>query len=87
MSRGKRPPGPRALKIGANVREVRDAMGLSRPALAERCGLSDGIVTNIELGRSVLTADQLLALADGLGVRVDRLLKDLPARDDGRADR
>jgi transcriptional regulator with XRE-family HTH domain len=80
VSRGVRPPGPRALKVGENVREVREQKGLTRRELAQRIGgpVTDGVVTNLELGRSVMTLEQFLDLCDGLKVRPGVLLRDLP---------
>ncbi len=80
MSRSVRPPGPRALKIGENARAIREKKRLTRRDLAERMGCTESVVANLELGRSVMTAEQLLDLSEGLGCRLWLLLRDLPER-------
>lgn len=78
MPPGARPPGPRALKIGENARAVREHKGLTRRELADRMGTTEAVVANLELGRSTMTAEQLLDLHRGLGCSLNRLLRDLP---------
>lgn len=79
MARTVRPPGPRQIAIGENARAVRERKRLTRAQVAEEMGVSLDVVANLELGRSIMSVEQLLDLAAALGVTSTRLLRDLPA--------
>lgn len=79
MSRAARPPGARSLKIGENAREIRESKSLTRGDIADRMGTTHDVVANLELGRSLMSAEQLIDLAAALKVPIGRLLRDLPA--------
>lgn len=66
-------------KIGQRVRTYRRAKGLSQEALAERAGISVTHMSHIETGNTKLSLSVFLALADGLGVSADSLLRDSPS--------
>ena len=63
------------------MRELRDALGFSLDALAERSGVSRSNISLIERGSSSPTAVVLDRLASGLGVSVASLFEDGRARE------
>ncbi len=67
-------------RIARRVRELRDALGYSLDALAERSGVSRSNISLIERGQSSPTAVVLDRLATGLGVTVASLFEDSRAR-------
>lgn len=62
-------------RIARRVRELRDALGCSLDALAERSGVSRSNISLIERGQSSPTAAVLDKLAAGLGVTVASLFE------------
>ena len=60
--------------IGFNIRNARKAAGLSQRRLATRAGISDGYLSDVELGRPAATCDFLVRVAYYLGVSVESLL-------------
>ena len=68
-------------RIARRVRELRDALGFSLDALAERSGVSRSNISLIERGSSSPTAVVLDRLASGLGVTVASLFEDSRARE------
>jgi transcriptional regulator with XRE-family HTH domain len=82
-----RPPGqPRAQDkplpevFAANLRRVRERVGLSVPALAERCGFTVDFVDSVENGNDRgFGLDQLARFASALGVDPTELVsRDAP---------
>jgi transcriptional regulator with XRE-family HTH domain len=70
-----------AAAIGASVRKARLRSGLSTRELAQRAGMSQPFLSNIENGRSTPSVATLYKLASALGVGASELL---PAgKDDG----
>ena len=63
-------PDPRLRALGAHVRQLREARGLTQEALGERAQLGPRHIARVEAGRGNPTALWLLQLADGLGVVV-----------------
>jgi transcriptional regulator with XRE-family HTH domain len=64
--------------MGARLRQLRQARKLTQEQLAERAGLSDKFLGEVERGRGNPTLTTLAALGDALGVRlVDLLALDL----------
>jgi transcriptional regulator with XRE-family HTH domain len=64
--------------MGARLRQLRQGRKLTQEQLAERAGLSDKFVGELERGRGNPTLTTLAALSDALGVRlVDLLALDL----------
>lgn len=57
---------------GERVRQRRVELGLSQQELAQRAGLSQGLVSKIERGKG-LSDETKYKLADALGERVERL--------------
>ena len=60
--------------LGARIRAARQAAGLSQEKLAERLGLTRQAVTKWETGQSAPSTENLLRLAEVLGVPVTALL-------------
>lgn len=57
-----------------NVREIRQAMGLSQEDLAEKSGISRATIVALENGQDkVTTTKTLLKIADALGVPLDAI--------------
>jgi len=54
----------------ARLRAIRVETGLTRPALAQRCGLSPGTIKDYESGRHVPGANALGRLATAMGCSV-----------------
>lgn len=62
-------------KFGSNLRKLREAQGISIHELSARAGLEYSQVQKTEKGRVNLTLTTILALADGLDISPDTLLK------------
>ena len=60
--------------LGERIRAARQAAGLSQEKLAERLGLTRPAVTKWESGQSAPSTENLLRLAEVLGVPVTALL-------------
>ena len=60
--------------LGERIRAARQAAGLSQEKLAERLGLTRQAVTKWETGQSAPSTENLLRLAEVLGVPVTALL-------------
>jgi transcriptional regulator with XRE-family HTH domain len=58
---------------GATVKQLREALGISQRALAARCDITHGALSNIELGKSGTTPQLNRRLADQLGVPLDSI--------------
>ncbi len=57
------------VELGRRVRQTRKASGLSQKAVAQALGLSQQTYSRIESGDRPLAGDELVVLADALGVR------------------
>lgn len=64
-------PQPDGAQIGAQIRELRKAKGMTLQALCDASGLSIGYLSQLERGRSTLTIGNLKLLADQLGVHMN----------------
>lgn len=62
--------------VGANIRRLRKAAGLSQEALAARAGLAMRYVSGVERGEENPSLRSLVALAEALDVRPSQLLDD-----------
>ncbi|MDN3445803.1 helix-turn-helix transcriptional regulator [Microbacterium sp. APC 3901] len=60
--------------LGARVREIRRARGLTQEALAEQLGVTPRYLAGVERGERNLTLDSVDALAEQLGVDARSLL-------------
>lgn len=61
--------------VGARIRELRTASGLTQEGLAEASGLHVSYVAQVERGERNPSLKSLLAIADGLGVRLAGLFQ------------
>ena len=61
------------LRVARRVRDLREMLGLSLDALAQRCGVSRSMISRIERGESSATAVVLDKLAAGLNVSLASL--------------
>lgn len=63
------------IALGARVRIIREALGLSQEDLAKRVGLKRASVANIETGRQRFLLDGVEDFARALGTSPKHLLK------------
>ena len=61
--------------IGGRVRALREAMGLSLRDLAERCGVSAPMLSQVERGETSPTLQVATRFAAGLDLRLSQLLR------------
>lgn len=73
-----------APRIGAVVRQLREATGLSQEELAEQAGLHRTYISLVERGRRNITVDALSQIAEALGVYPSRLIADAEKADGPR---
>lgn len=59
-----------AERLGACVRELRLAAGLTQVEFAERCGFYQTYLSRVETGRANPTLNALEVIANGLGMSV-----------------
>lgn len=64
------------VQLGARVRDIRKAAGLTQPELGAKLGISAGAVCQVELGKTAPALAKVAAIADALGVSVSLLLGD-----------
>src|SRR4051794_1233331 len=64
-----------ASSFGARVRALRDAMGLSLRDLAERCGVSAPMLSQVERQETSPTLAVATKIADGLDLTLSQLLR------------
>ena len=74
-------------RLGARVRELRLARGLTQEDLAEHCGLFRTYMSRIETGGANPTLTMIDALATSLGVPIADLFAAAPAEPVARAPR
>jgi len=72
--------------LGAHLREVRTARGLTQGDVAEQCATSIAFISNIERGLMLPGVAVLLRLADALGCNISELV-DVLDRSPRRASR
>ena len=61
----------RRKQIGARMRELREAQGMTQADLARRAGITSGNVFRIEAGMYSMGLDLINRVADALGARLD----------------
>lgn len=64
-----------ALSVGPRVRALREAMGLSLRDLAERCGVSAPMLSQVERGETSPTLAVAAKIAAGLDLTLSQLLR------------
>lgn len=68
------------MSYGTNIRRIRTEQGLTQDELARKVGCTQGFIGHIERGIKQGSISILQSIASALGVTVDELLKDAPAR-------
>lgn len=58
------------------IRDLRQRLGLSAEQFGQRVGLAQSQVSRLELGKQALTADLMVQIALGLGIKPSQLLDD-----------
>lgn len=71
---------PLLSKLGERVRGLRQARGWSMKVLADRCGLSERFVSDLEGGRANISVLNLEEVAQALDVSASELLAGVPDR-------
>lgn len=64
-----------AAKIGWNIREQREARGLTQRQLADRAGISHVSLANIELGKANTSLGLIDKIAEAMHMKVDMGLR------------
>jgi len=64
------------MSIGSNVRKYRFLKSLSENELAEKCDISQGIISNLESDKNIPNSLMLNRIAKELDVDINKLLKD-----------
>jgi len=62
------------LRLGTNLKLLRGKLGISQEVLADRAGLHRNHVGQVERGLTNVTLDNLVSLANALGVHESQLL-------------
>lgn len=65
--------------VGRRIRCRREDLGLLQAQLARRAGLSVGFLSDVENGRRGISVENLVAIADVLGRRIDWFVRPEPA--------
>ena len=63
-------------RIGGKITTIREALGLSREQLAERCDCSETVIAALEQGELAPSLTPLIKITRTLGVRLGTLLDD-----------
>lgn len=71
-----------AMATDTNLRQLREARGLSQSALAEKIGTTLNMYGKLERGTRRLNMDWLRKLADALGVGRDDIVAEIEAEDE-----
>jgi transcriptional regulator with XRE-family HTH domain len=66
-----------ARTVGANLRQIRRARGLSLEGLSSACGVSRAMLSQVELGKSAPTINVVSRIVRALGLPLSSLLGDL----------
>jgi transcriptional regulator with XRE-family HTH domain len=69
------------LVLAQAIRAERGRLGISQDHLAERLGWTRSMVTKVELGHRDISAHELPAICEALGVDLARLMVDADAAD------
>lgn len=74
------PPGSLALNVGAAVRRIRSAQGLTLADVADRAQISQGMLSRLETGAVSPSLDTLAAVAKAIGTELSSLFRDIAAQ-------
>lgn len=64
------------MKIGHNMKQLRESRGWSQRELALRSGVSQPMICQLETGHSMGTPESWMKIADVLGVTISDLWKE-----------
>ena len=76
MPRKRNPPLSARERFARNLRDARQAKGLSQEALADAAGLHRTYIGSVERGERNISIDNMERIASSLGVSILDLLKD-----------
>jgi len=63
-------------RFGSRIRQLRESRGMTQEELAERCGLSQKFVSQLERGAKTPSFETILVLSrQGFGLRASRVLE------------
>lgn len=63
------------MEINKRIREIRKKRGITAKFVAEKCGLSAAMLSEIERGKCNVSIQQAISLADFFGVSIDYLVR------------
>jgi DNA-binding XRE family transcriptional regulator len=61
-------------RIGERIKKIRKDAGLTQIELAKMTGVNRTVITNIEVGNSIITLENLIVICDRLKVSSDWIL-------------
>lgn len=64
------------MRPGDKIRKIREAIGMSLSQLAERSGVSENTILNVEMGRVDPKLQTLKRIADAMSTTVEHLIKE-----------
>ena len=62
------------IQLGQRIKQIRESLGLSQQALAEKLGISRPSISQIENGERKVSAEELKKLSETFNVSTDALL-------------
>lgn len=63
------------MRLGENLKRIREDRGLSQDELAERCGISKSQISKLEVGRQKNPElETVVALSTALGISIEELV-------------
>ena len=62
------------LTIGLRIREIREAMKLTRESFSELCGISDSFLAAVESGKKSITTKTLYKICSGANISADYII-------------
>jgi len=68
------------MELGARIRKLRKAQGLTQEELADRLGVTQALIASYETARRAIPLRKLCALAEALGVSLEELIGDSTPR-------
>lgn len=63
------------MELGARIRGYREGRGLQQTELADKLGVDQATISRWETGRSPMGIDEVIAVAEALGIDVAELWK------------
>lgn len=62
------------LMIGLRIREIREAMNLSREQFSEKCDISTSFLADVERGKKSITSKTIYKICTSINISADYLL-------------